>query len=134
MFKQGRKVALISAAVAAIGFGGSAMAIAAAATTPSPIAKTVPHKHNRHQAGSSATEPSPGIDTDNVQSGPQTGPDNGNQSGDLEAGDGADQPGSETNDGQEQGSEVQNNDGPSGHADEPGNPNANHEAGGQTEE
>ena len=28
---------------------------------------------------------------------------------------------------EEQGSEVPNNDGPGGHADEPGNPNANHE-------
>ncbi|MBS1678168.1 MAG: hypothetical protein JST08_12370 [Actinobacteria bacterium] len=34
----------------------------------------------------------------------------------------------------EVGSETPGNDGPGGHADEPGNPNAQHEAGGQTEE
>jgi hypothetical protein len=136
MFKEGRKIVLISAVVAAIGFGASAMAIAGAATkTPSTTAKTVPNKHHGHQAGSPATEPPSGADTDNVESGPQTGPDNGDQAGDPEAGDSTEQPGSETSDGQEpEGSEVPGNDGPGGHADEPGNPNANHEAGGQTEE
>ena len=42
------------------------------------------------------------------------------------------QPGTETPDGSEPaGSEVAGNDGPGGHADEPGNPNADHQATGE---
>lgn len=73
-----------------------------------------------NQASSAAEQSGP--DTDNIQSGDQTSPDaSASQSG-------SDQ--SQEN-GSESGSEVANNDGPGGHADEPANPNADHQFQGQ---
>ncbi|MGH3379787.1 MAG: hypothetical protein ACRDP6_34155 [Actinoallomurus sp.] len=59
-------------------------------------------------------------DTDNIQSGDQTSPDA------LKASSGHSQ-----ESGSESGSEVTNNDGPGGHADEPANANADHQHQGQ---
>jgi hypothetical protein len=142
MFKQGRKILLVGGALAAVSFGGSALAAAGAA----PV-KTMPTKAATHQATpqksakvSTGAESTSGPDTDNVQSGDQTSPDNGNLASEAPGtetsdGSGTEAPGTETADGTEQaGSEVSNDDGPGGHADEPSNPNATHEASGQTQE
>jgi hypothetical protein len=136
VFKHGRKVLLGAGVLAALSFGGSALSAAGAA----PVTPVV-------QQSSSA-------DTDTVQSGNQSAPDTGSKaadsaqlSGDTETQDGSqgtkdaetmDGPegsnDAETQDGsQESGSEVAGNDGPGGHADEPGNPNANHQATGAQE-
>jgi len=62
-------------------------------------------------------------DSDNIQSGDQTGPDTAA---------GAKATAAETgSDGESPGSEVSGNDGPGGHADEPGNSNADHQFQGQ---
>jgi hypothetical protein len=74
-------------------------------------------------------------DTDNIQSGDQTAPDNGTSARSSTGV--SSQGGSETAATGEQagesggGSEVTSNDGPGGHADEPGNPNADHQFQGQ---
>jgi hypothetical protein len=82
---------------------------------PAPVVKTT--------SPSKAPEKASGPDTDSVQSGDQSAPDTGNET-----------PGSESSSetGSEQaGSEVAGNDGPGGHADEPANANADHQAQGQ---
>jgi hypothetical protein len=61
-------------------------------------------------------------DTDNIQSGDQTSPDPAASHANSDQG-------SQT--GSESGSEGANNDGPGGHADEPANPNADHQFQGQ---
>lgn len=140
MFKQGKKILLGAGVLAALSFGGSALAAAGAA----PVAPTVQH--------------APTTDHDQIQSGDQTSPDTGTEAPGTESADSAqrvndgemqdspqdaeNQDGSQTsNDSEAQdgsqestGSEIVGNDGPGGHADEPGNPNANHQAGGQTQE
>lgn len=136
MFKQGKKILLGAGVLAALSFGGSALAAAGAA----PVAPIV--------------QQSSGADHDAVQSGDQSTPDTGAEAAGTETADGAQgtqdaetQDGSqdtETQDGNQasndsgmqesSGSEVAGNDGPGGHADEPGNPNADHQASGQTQE
>jgi len=136
MFKQGKKILLGAGVLAALSFGGSALAGAGAA----PVAPIV--------------QQSSGIDHDEVQSGDQSAPDSGAAASGTETANGAQsaqdaetQDGSqdtETQDGSQgsndsgmqesSGSEVPGNDGPGGHADEPGNPNADHQATGQTQE
>jgi hypothetical protein len=74
-------------------------------------------------------------DTDNIQSGDQTSPDStaNVQSGgrtNSQAG-GPDSPAVSGEQTGESGSEQVGNDGPGGHADEPGNPNADHQFQGQ---
>jgi hypothetical protein len=105
MFKQGKKILLGAGVLAALSFGGSALAAAGAA----PVAPIV--------------QQSSGADQDEVQSGDQTTPDSGAGASGTEAGMQ-----------ESSGSEVPGNDGPGGHADEPGNPNADHQASGQSEE
>jgi hypothetical protein len=70
---------------------------------------------NSGKAPATVAEPAGGPDTDTIQQGDQTTPDGvaGETSSAEKAG--------------ESGSEVPSNDGPGGHADEPGNPNANHQ-------
>jgi hypothetical protein len=129
MFKQGKRILLGAGVLAALSFGGSALAAAGAA----PVAPVVQHSSS--------------ADGDQIQSGDQTTPDTGNEaaettgaaqmSGDAETQDGTQgATDTETQDGSQEsaGSEVAGNDGPGGHADEPGNPNANHQATGQTQE
>jgi hypothetical protein len=135
VFKHGRKILLGAGVLAALSFGGSALSAAGAA----PVTPVVQHSSS--------------ADTDTVQSGNQSAPDTGSTAGDSAlSGDTETQDGSqgtkdaetmdgpegsndaETQDGsQESGSEVAGNDGPGGHADEPGNPNANHQATGAQE-
>jgi hypothetical protein len=138
MFKQGKKILLGAGVLAALSFGGSALAAAGAA--PTPVTPTV--------------QESPGIDQDQVQSGDQSAPDPAAEAAGTETADGAQgtqdaetQDGSQDTESQDgaqgssdsgmqesSGSEVPGNDGPGGHADEPGNPNADHQASGQTQE
>lgn len=139
MFKQGKKILLGAGVLAALSFGGSALAGAGAA--PAPVTPTV-------------QEPSSSIDHDQVQSGDQSGPDSAAEAAGTETADGVQgNQDAETQDGaqdtesqdstqgssdsgmqESSGSEVPGNDGPGGHADEPGNPNADHQASGQTQE
>jgi hypothetical protein len=107
MFKKTTKIALIGGVLAAVSFGGSALAAAGAAPVqPSHVAVTTQEPADHETAD---------------------GPSFGHEEADEETSDG----GSAAS---ESGSETPGNDGPGGHADEPGNPNAQHEAGGQTEE
>jgi hypothetical protein len=134
MFKQGKKILLGAGVLAALSFGGSALAAAGAA----PVAPIV--------------QQSSGADHDAVQSGDQTTPDTGaaateatnsaqgaqdaetqDSSQDTETQDGS-QVSNDSGTQESSDSEVAGNDGPGGHADEPGNPNADHQASGQTQE
>ena len=130
--KSKTAVATTASLIAALGVGGVALAQNSGNATPSqkanPVAKV--------QAQPSKAQETSGPDTDKVQSGDQSTPDTGSaqeQPG-TETSDGGaqEQPGTETNDsGEQPGSEVSNNDGPGGHADEPGNASADHQAQGQ---
>jgi hypothetical protein len=136
MFKQGKKILLGAGVLAALSFGGSALAAAGAA----PVTPT--------QATPAVVKESPSAtDTDQVQSGDQSTPDTAAEAAGTETADGAQgTQDAETQDGaqdteandagmqESSGSEVSNNDGPGGHADEPGNPNADHQASGQSQE
>lgn len=94
------------AAIAALAAGGVAYAAnGAPATQPA-----------KPKATSTAPENTSAPDTDTIQSGDQTTPDD--KGGKAE-------PASEPSN--ESGSEVPGDDGPGGHADEPGNPNADHQ-------
>jgi hypothetical protein len=115
------------AAVAAVVVGGGAIASAQQpAQTPAPITKSAP-----------SSEPVGGTDTDTIQSGDQTTPDTGAASATMhrtvaataEAPGTEQSPASELTGAPEQpGSETAaNDDGPGGHADEPGNPSADHQ-------
>src|SRR5438105_863221 len=104
------KAAAGIAAIAALAFGGATLASAAGSKAPP------------------AKAPVTAVDGDNVQQGDQTAPDKGasaEQSSESASSETAgEQPG-------ESGSEVLGNDGPGGHADEPGNPNSDHQFEGQ---
>ena len=106
MLKKTRNIALMGAALAAISFGGSALASAGAAPV-SPTQKASAARVAIADAGQ---------------------PDAVNDKETADRAEGASD--KETADGPETGSEVAEDDGP-GHADEPGNPNAEHEASGQ---
>jgi hypothetical protein len=130
-FEQGRKILLGAGVLAALSFGGSALAAAGAAPV-TPVTPTV-------------QESTSGVDNDQVQSGDQTSPDTAAEAAGTETADGAQgSQDTETQDGaqganasgtqESSGSEAPGNDGPGGHADEPGNPNADHQATGQSQE
>jgi hypothetical protein len=106
MKNHAKKIIVTACAVAALGVGGATLAQAGATQVKSTTT-------------TAASESSSGPDTDTVQSGDQTTPDN------SQSGDPAD-PSGETS-----GSEISGNDGPGGHADEPGNSNADHQFNGQ---
>jgi hypothetical protein len=136
--KSKTAVATTASLIAALGVGGVALAQNSGSATPAqkanPVAK-VQSQPSKAKAGSAAKDSS-ATDSDNVQSGDQSAPDTGSaqeQPGTETNDSGAqEQPGTETNDsGEQPGSEVSNNDGPGGHADEPGNATADHEAQGQ---
>jgi hypothetical protein len=97
------------AGAATLAAGGAAYAASGHHATPSHTAKA--------KATATVAEPT-SPDTDTLQSGDQTTPD-------TTAGGGA-QTGESGS-----GSEQAGNDGPGGHADEPGNPNADHQFQGQ---
>ncbi|MDQ2895434.1 MAG: hypothetical protein M3Y09_07285 [Actinomycetota bacterium] len=99
------------AGLAALSLGGAAIAGAATGTAHPAV------KHAKHHATREATQTR---DTDQVQSGDQTTPDTGGATS-------AEAPSTETTSGES----AAGNDGPGGHADEPGNPNANTQQQGQ---
>jgi hypothetical protein len=137
MIKHAKKVLVGVGALAALAFGGATFAQAG----QQPVKPTV--------------EPASAPDTDTVQSGDQTTPDTpaapaakASKVSATAASAAAEAPGTETADGstdqgsatgsetpdtgaETPGSETPNDDGPGGHADEPGNANADHQAGGQ---
>jgi hypothetical protein len=123
MVKHSKKIALSLAAVLALAFGGTAIA-----SSHSSHAGTV-------SGNVTATENPSGPDTDNIQSGDQSAPDTAasTTSSSTSSGEapGTEQPASSEQPGTESGSEVPGNDGPGGHADEPGNANADHQVQGQ---
>jgi hypothetical protein len=106
------KAAAVLATTSALTAGGVAYASSGGSAAPA--------KHA--QATVKAAE-STSPDTDNIQSGDQTTPDTaaGAHATAAESGSG----------GESAGSEVPGNDGPGGHADEPGNSNADHQFQGQ---
>jgi hypothetical protein len=112
------KIAGLGAAlIASMGLGGAALAAnngTAPSKAPAPVVST-------------ATTPSSTTQT------PDKETNDGSTAPDKETSDAAEAPGTETSDGaetpgQESGSEQPDNDGPGGHADEPGNPSADHQA------
>jgi hypothetical protein len=105
MPKRTRKAVLTLAAVSALAGGGAVYAQAQGTAPKAPV------------AAESTTAP----DTDTVQSGDQTGPDQQNGS------DPTDTTGGNEQSGEQSGESAPGNDGPGGHADEPGNPNADHQ-------
>jgi hypothetical protein len=94
--------------------GGAALLLAASGVTGVAIARSGSGGSERPGAESNAPENS-AKDSDNVQ---YTAPGDADYKGGPKA---KQQSGGET------GNEKPNNDGPGGHADEPGNPNANHQ-------
>ncbi len=102
------------AGLAALSLGGAAIAGAAAGTAHPAV------KHAKHHATRAATQTR---DTDQVQSGDQTTPDTGGATS-------AEALSTETTS-ETSGESAAGNDGPGGHADEPGNPNANTQQQGQ---
>jgi hypothetical protein len=122
MATRAKKVLAGIAALAALAFGGAAIAQAGGGSQDQQAASS-PATQPAEQGESAAAENS-ATDPDNVQD--ETGNDQGEKGGGPE--------GSETPDGAEapeadeqQGSEVPGDDGPGGHADEPSNPNADHQ-------
>lgn len=101
-----------AAALTAVGVGGVAIA------QNGNQAPKVPAKE--------ATEPS-GPDRDNIRSGDQTTPDTpGQESKEVPGQESKEVPGQESKEAPGQETKA-NDDGPGGHADEPGNPNADHQ-------
>jgi hypothetical protein len=122
MFDRHRnKIAGLGAAlIASMGLGGAALA---ANSSKAPSKGPVPAASKAATLSTSSTAPE--METNDTS----TAPDKETNDSTAEAA------GTETNDaaetpGQESGSEQPGNDGPGGHADEPGNPNADHQAGG----
>ncbi len=119
-FHRKSAVATVAALLAALGAGGVAIAQSggskAQPTLGAPPAKSTPEAQEAPEApGQESNAPeNSAADPDDVQQGDQSGPD-------------TEQPGTE----KESGSEKVDDDGPGGHADEPGNPNADHQAQGQ---
>jgi hypothetical protein len=122
VIRHGKKILVTAGALTALAFGGSTLANAA--STPS---KSAPQP---------AIEQTSGPDLDKVQSGDQTTPDVGNaslSSASSSSSSASEAPGVETAPGSETAGEAPGsesataNDGPGGHADEPGNANADNQ-------
>jgi hypothetical protein len=122
MIKHGKKVLVTVGALSALAFGGSTLANAASTPTKS--------------ASPPAIEQTSGPDLDKVQSGDQTTPDVGSASArsvSSSSSSASEAPGVETAPGSETAGEAPGsetataNDGPGGHADEPGNANADNQ-------
>jgi hypothetical protein len=134
MTKRMQKLVVAVAALGALALGGAAFASAQSSPSTAPERTSAPDRdniqsgdqttpdrpavkarHNRHHAvlvvGSTTGQTDPG----NVQSGDQTTPD---APGTPSEQPGAENPGSES---------APGSDGPGGHADEPGNANADHQ-------
>jgi hypothetical protein len=133
MFKKAKNVALVAGVLAAISFGGTALTSAGAAPAhPAKGGTSTAVQRQKTEAGArtavaaATTQADEANDAERADGSGPTG-----TTGDGETADGSGSADQETNDGPETGAEVSENDGPGGHADEPGNPNAEHEASGQ---
>ena len=122
-------------ALGAVAAGGAASAATnpttAPATTHPPVA--VVQRQAPAPKAADTAEPTGGVDADTLQQGDQTTPDAGTKTAGQDAADTNAQDGQATPDataaaGQQSNSEQAGNDGPGGHADEPGNTNADHQA------
>lgn len=136
MTKRIQKLLIGVAALAALALGGSAFAGAQSQPQPAtPAAEsTTGPDTDTMQSGDQTTPDKPataskataaqsttGADTDSVQSGDQSAAETPDKAGASESADGAETPGSETE-------SASGSDGPGGHADEPANANADHQA------
>jgi hypothetical protein len=111
MTKRIQKLVAAVAALAALGLGGAVFAQAQSSTTP--------HAHH-HAVRAAGLATAGATDGDTVQSGDQSTPDQPGAAGEQTGAESPEQPGA--------GSEsAAGSDGPGGHADEPGNPNADHQ-------
>ena len=138
MVKHIKKTAVGLAALVALALGGSALAQAGGTTAkPTPAATSSaseapgvetapgsdgPNGHADETKATSATvaQKSSATDTDNVQSGDKSAPETPDATGSESAQENPESAGETPR------SETSGNDGPGGHADEPGNPNADH--------
>ena len=105
MIRHGKKLLVSVGALGALALGGAALANAGS----TPVKQDV----------QPAVEQTSGPDRDRIQSGDQSTPDTLGSAEQSESS------------GETHGSEVPSNDGPGGHADEPGNASADHEFDGQ---
>lgn len=111
-FTRKSLTATAAALLAALGVGGAALAQSSqSGTQTAPPAASQPKDATEVPGQESNAPENSATDPDNVQSGDQTGPETGRESATE----------------QESGSEKVNDDGPGGHADEPANPNADHQ-------
>src|SRR3954454_7294530 len=129
--KSKTAVATTASLVAALGVGGVALAQNSGNSTPaqnsSPAAKAAPAKKAAEVPGQESNAPDNSAqDTDNVQAGDQSTSGTNKETNDGSASENASESA-----GEQSGSEVPCNDGPGGHADEPGNANADHQETGQ---
>lgn len=120
MIKRLKTGAGVAAGLAALALGGSAIS-GAASNAPA-----------THTGTPGAQESTTGPDTDNVQSGDQSTPDTPGSADPRSASDRADgRAGNEAAGSESGGESAVDSDGPGGHADEPGNPNADTQQEGQ---
>jgi hypothetical protein len=142
MVKHVKKTVLGLAALVALALGGATLAQAAGTTakpTPAPAATSTAreapgvesapssdgpkgHADEIKATGAPIAQKSSASDTDTVRSGDQSAPET------PDAADPSESPQEKPESaGETPGSETSGNDGPGGHADEPGNPNADHQ-------
>jgi hypothetical protein len=136
MGKRIRKVMVGVAALTALALGGAVFAQAQSSRSSAPERVTAPDRDNI-QSGDQTTPDAPAVshatrhvvlhrtavrssttDGDSAQSGDQTTPDKPGSGASEQSGAGSPEPSGES---------VANSDGPGGHADEPGNPTADHQ-------
>lgn len=110
--KRFKIVTLVAVAVLGLGaLGGAAVRASASTSTKDASQPATATVQSPTADQNAAAEPDAGLpDTDNVQEGDQTTPDSADEAV-----------------GEQAGSETPGKDGPGGHADEPGNANADHQ-------
>jgi hypothetical protein len=136
MSKRFRNAITAVAAIAALATGGAVFAQAQNTANSTPASGTQSAPQSAQQSAPQVKAPASekggpensATDRDNVQD--QSGKDTATEKAGSETADGPEKAGApETAGGTETaGSETPNNDGPGGHADEPGNPNADHQS------
>ena len=114
------KLGAALAALAALAIGGSALASATGGSSQQTKVPAVVQKDSA-KADAVPNEPAEKGDSDSIQ----------DESGKDDASEPAEGAENETAETAETGNEVPGDDGPGGHADEPGNPNADHQSEGQ---
>lgn len=119
MRKRINKIAAGIAALAALALGGAAISQAGSSTPTQPTAN--PGQQIQKQSGTDTKNRSTAADQNGSKDAPDQGNDPADQGGANDKAEGNDSANSE----------VPGDDGPGGHADEPGNPNADHQAQGQ---